>query len=136
MVKSIPVDLPESQSMKVVDISQLQVGENPNVVVSAKIVNNLDKSSDVPMSSLLVDFKHNFCVASIYHTNKSIQPKLKSGSHILIKNPHLVLVTLNFKGYQYSYQCLKVTSIGNILIDGASLSDSQATSEVISKTFV
>lgn len=118
MVKSIPQEVPEFPSFKTVDVSQLQSGENPEMLLSAKIVNNLEKQTDVPMSFLLVDHKHNFCVASVYHTNKSIQEKLRSGSTILIKNPHLVLVALSFKGYTYNYQCVKVTNIANILVNG------------------
>eukprot|EP00356_Strombidium_inclinatum_P015573 CAMPEP_0170492700 /NCGR_PEP_ID=MMETSP0208-20121228/12670_1 /TAXON_ID=197538 /ORGANISM="Strombidium inclinatum, Strain S3" /LENGTH=210 /DNA_ID=CAMNT_0010768483 /DNA_START=696 /DNA_END=1325 /DNA_ORIENTATION=- len=101
MVKSIPQSLPDLP-MKVVDISQLQSGENPDVMVSMKIVNYLEKPTDVPMCFMAVDFKHNFCVTSIYHTNKNLQDRVRSGSHILIKNPHLVIVQLNFKGYQYT----------------------------------
>jgi len=78
--------------LKIVDISMLQNGENPGVMVSTKVVNQLDKQSDVPLCFLLVDYKHNFCVASIYHTSKGLANKIKSGSEILIKNPQLVLI--------------------------------------------
>lgn len=87
-------------------------------MISAKIVNNLEKGSDVPVCFLLVDYKHNFCVASIYHIGKAVTNKIRSGSEVFIKNPHLVLIQLNFKGYHYNYQCLKVTDISNILVNG------------------
>ena len=101
MVKSIPQSMPSGtdNSLKVVDISMLQNGDNPALMVSAKVVNPLDKQSDVPMCFLLVDYKHNFCVASIYHTSKSLANKIRTGSEILIKNPQLVLIQLSFKGY-------------------------------------
>jgi hypothetical protein len=102
MVKSIPTEF-NFPNFKFVDISQLQSGENNGLMVSTKVVNPLDKESEVPMCFLLVDHKHNFCVTSIYHTNRTILEKIRSGSEILIKNPHLVLVQLNFKGYQYTY---------------------------------
>lgn len=100
MVKSIPHTF---ENAKVVDISVLMTGENPGLMVSTKVVNCLEKSSDVPMCFLLVDHKHNFCVTSIYHTSKTLTDMIRSGSEVLIKNPHLVLVQLNFKGYQYTY---------------------------------
>ena len=113
MVKSIPntantpAQAKEEQkvpaSFTVVDISQLQNGENPGMIISAKIVNQLDKQCEVPSCFLLVDYKHNFCVASIYHTNKKIFEKVRSGAHVFIYNPHLVLIQVNFKGYQYNY---------------------------------
>ena len=61
-------------------------------MVSTKVVNMLDKETDVPLCFLLVDYKHNFCVTSIYHLNKNLAGQIKSGSEILIKNPHLVLI--------------------------------------------
>lgn len=84
----------EQTPYKIVDISQLNQGENPGLMVSAKVVHNLDKTSDVPMCFLLVDYKHNFCVTSIYHTSKQITNKIKSGHEILIKDPQLVLIQL------------------------------------------
>lgn len=73
------------------------------MMISAKVVNNIYKESDVPTCFLLVDYKHNFCVTSIYHMSKSVTDKIRSGGDVLIKNPHLVLVQLQFKGYQYNY---------------------------------
>jgi len=61
-------------------------------MISGKIVNALEKGSDVPMCFLLVDYKHNFCVMSIYHMSKALLSKISSGSEVLIKNPHLVLI--------------------------------------------
>jgi len=112
MVKSIPQvfsfqnkggEEQKQNPFKIVDISQLQSGDNEGLMVSTKVVNILDKESDVPMCFLLVDFKHNFCVTSIYHTSKTLLDKICSGTEILIKNPNLTLVQLNFKGYQYTY---------------------------------
>jgi hypothetical protein len=120
MVKSIPqtsTDI-ENSSYKIVDISQLNNGENENVMVSGKIVNGLDKDNDVPLCFLMVDYKHNFSVLSVYHTSKLLLDVIRSGSEILIKNPHLVLVQLKFKGYQYNYQCIKVTDINSVLVNG------------------
>ena len=88
------------------------------MMISAKVVNNIYKESDVPNCFLLVDYKHNFCVTSIYHMSKNFTDKIRLGGDVLIKDPYLVLVQLLFKGYSYNYQCLKVTDISNILVDG------------------
>lgn len=136
MVRSIPQTLQSVENKyKIVDISQLQNGENPGVMISSKVVHNLDKPIDVPMCFLIVDYKHNFCVMSIYHTSKLLQDAVRSGSEILIKDPHLVLIQLTFKGYQYNYQCLKVTDINSILVNGQSLTQQTAPTEIVSKTF-
>merc|ERR1712178_302404 len=138
MVKSIPQSLSVDSGQsgcKIVDISQLQNGENPGLMISSKVVYNLEKPADVPVSFLIVDFKHNFCVMSVYHVSKQLSEKIRSGSEVLVREPHLVLVQLQFKGYTYSYQCVKVTDIRNILVNGVTLQEEQASSEVISKTF-
>lgn len=57
------------------------------MILSAKIVSHLPKEQDVPMCYLIVDFKYNFSVVSIYHTNKSVNDNIKPGDEILIKNP-------------------------------------------------
>jgi len=94
MVKSIPQSIEGQNTCKIVDISQLQSGENPGIMISTKVVYNLEKPSDVPVAFLLVDFKHNFCVMSVYHVSKQLSDKIRSGSEVLIREPHLVLVKL------------------------------------------
>jgi outer membrane protein insertion porin family len=45
--------------------------KNKDVILSAKIVTHLPKEQDVPLCFLIVDFKYNFSVISLYHANKS-----------------------------------------------------------------
>jgi len=94
MVKTIPQTLPaailaetKENPYNIIEISQLTIGDNTNQMVSLKVVNNLDRQSDVPMCFLVVDYKHNFCVVSIYHTSKDLLGKMKAGTEIFIKNP-------------------------------------------------
>ena len=91
------------------------------LITSAKVVYNIEKSIDVPMCFLTVDFKHNFCVISIYHMSKNLLDKVRPGSEIFIKNPHLVIIQLDYKGYKYNYQCIKITEISNLYVNGLSL---------------
>ena len=101
----------------------MQAGETPNAIISAKVVTDLPKEQDVPMCFLIVDFKYNFSVVSLYHTNKSlvVDACIKSGDEILIKSPCYVFTSLEFKGRLYTYQTLKVTDISNILVNGQPL---------------
>ncbi|CDW76195.1 tetratricopeptide repeat protein 5 [Stylonychia lemnae] len=148
MVKSVPTTLPhqvsfptnEEQKQKiiynVVATSQIEAGENSHVIVSAKVVCHLAKEQDVPMCFLVVDFKYNFSVVSIYHTNKSLTDIIKPGDEILIKNPQMIHTSLEFKGKLYNYQTLKVTDITNILINSAPLIAKYSEVQVITNTFV
>jgi hypothetical protein len=54
----------------VVSLNQLEAGENRGVILSAKIVTHLPKEQDVPLCFLIVDFKYNFSVISLYHANQ------------------------------------------------------------------
>lgn len=79
MVRSIPSTLPSAMiesaaknGCKLGDISQLEIGENPSMLIAGKIVNSFEKAGDVPMCFLMVDAKHNFCVLSVYHMSKDL----------------------------------------------------------------
>ena len=69
------------------------------------------------MCFLAVDFKYNFFIVSVYHTNKSLSDNIKYGDEILIKNANLIFTSLEFKGRLYSYQTVKVTEINNVLVN-------------------
>ena len=75
------------------------------------------------MCFLIVDFKYNFSVISIYHTNKTlvVDNHLKAGDEILVKNPDVIFTSLEYNGKLYTYQTVKVTEISNILVNGAPL---------------
>ncbi len=73
------------------------------------------------MCFLIVDFKHNFSVVSLYHTNRQLAQDIKHGDEILIKNPDVIFTSLEFKGKLYTYQTVKVTDISTILINGSAL---------------
>lgn len=142
MVRSIPTSLPESMQeaaekndLKLMDISQLQIGENPKSFVCAKVLCTLEKQTDVPQCFLMIDSKSNFYVVSVYHLAKGLHDKVRAGSELLIRNPHLVVIQLQFKGYQYNYQCVKVTDVTSLLVDGQNLEQKVAKSEVVQKTF-
>ena len=106
--------------------------------MSAKIVTHLPKEQDVPLCFLIVDFKYNFSVISLYHANKSFvqDNHLKTGDEILIKNPDIIFTSLEFKGKLYTYQTVKVTEITNILVNGLPLVEKQAKTELVTNTFV
>ncbi len=86
-------------------LNQLESGENRDIILSLKIVTHLPKDQEVPMCFLVVDFKYNFSVLSIYNTNKTlvVDNTIKAGDEILIKNPDTIFTSLEFKGKLYTY---------------------------------
>lgn len=115
MVKTIPstisgtlkfpqrTETKDSQTYRVATIGDLQNGENVGAILTCKIVMHLEKHSEVPMTALIVDSAHNFCVASFYGTNKSLTEKVQNGDLLYIKNPQLIFTSLEFKQRLYSY---------------------------------
>lgn len=75
MVRSIPQTIPlsDNEALKIADISMLQSQDNPDLMISARVVCPLDKGSEVPLCLLIVDYKHNFCVVSIYHMTAQLR---------------------------------------------------------------
>lgn len=91
---------------------------------------HLDNYADVPSTMLIVDSQHSFAVCSIYGTSKALlTAKVQSGDLLYIKNPQMVFTQMEFKGRMYSYQCMKVDELCNVLLnDGQPLLDIAATS--------
>lgn len=137
IAKSIPQksDLAVPKGHRLASISQLNPGLNKDVVVSAKVIHTISKSAEVPVSLLVMDGSQRFCVVSLYHASKSLTDKIRSRSDILIRNPLLVDVELNFKGYSYGYQCVKVTDMNDFQVNGSVLREESAPGQVISTTF-
>lgn len=83
----------------------------------ARIVMHLERATEVPQSFLIVDSAQNFAVVSFYHTNNTLKNDLKNGDLIHIKNPQLIFTSLDFKGRVYSYNCVKVGMITDVLVN-------------------
>ena len=83
------------------------------------------------MCFLIVDFKQNYTILSLYHTNKSIVERIKFEDEILIKNPHFFYVHGEEKGKIYSYPCIRVTSLNDILVNKEPLLNNYSKHELV-----
>lgn len=119
LASSIPRDLsPLPEGFRVADSTELTQGHNPQLILSAKVIHSLDKPAEVPVSFLVMDSSQNFFVVSIYHVSKQLSQTIKLRSDLLIKCPYVADVELSFKGYSYSYPCIKVTDLSTLLVNG------------------
>lgn len=101
----------------IVPIANLLNGLNPGTILTAKVVMHLDRPTEVPQSFLVMDSAQVFAVVSIYHTNNTLREEMKAGDLIHIKNPQLIFTSLDFKGRMYSYNCIKVGQLTDVLIN-------------------
>jgi hypothetical protein len=102
-------------------LSELKNGFNQGALISGKIVAHLAKDQEVPMCFLVVDHQYNFCVVSLYKTNKSITDKIGAGDHIWIKNPQYIFTSIDCKGKNYSYNSIKIDWLADVLVKGLPL---------------
>merc|ERR1712228_678097 len=106
---------------KCVPISDLSNGTNTGALLPVKVIMHLEKPTEVPMSFLVVDSKQCYAVVSFYHTNKTLAKTLQAGDLLYIKNPQLIFTSLDFKNRIYSYNCVKVAEIMDVLVNGQPL---------------
>lgn len=102
---------------KVANVGDLVQGVNVGAILTCKIVMHLDRPQEVPMSCLVVDSKNVYSVISLYGTNSTLKDKLIAGDLCYVKNPQLIFTSIMFQGRLYSYQCVKVSEITDVLIN-------------------
>lgn len=61
---------------KIASVADLSPGVNEGAILPAKIVQLLEKPSDVPISFVAVDSKGVYFVTSFYHAAKTLKEKL------------------------------------------------------------
>jgi len=98
-------------------------GANIDAILPVKVVMYLEKPNEVPMSFLVVDSKQCYAVVSFYHTNQTLKENLVQGDLIHIKNPQLIFTSIDFKSRSYSYNCVKIAEIMDVLVNGQPLTD-------------
>lgn len=135
---------PEKQ-LKPVAFTDLKGGKNLDVVVSCKILSMIDKSMSVPLykdhaitfnnrSFLIIDGKGNCCCLSLYNTSKEACEDIKPRTDCFITEPFLSSHDLVSDGKLLAYQCIKVTDLRNIYVNGKPLTAKFSKSEIVSKT--
>jgi len=87
------------------------------------------------MCFLVVDYKFNFVVISLYHTSTETKSKLKYGDEILIWNPNLQFISLEKDKKIYSYPCIWVTSVSDVLVNKIVMLDSFSQETLVTETF-
>ena len=88
----------------------------------------------MPVCYLMVDFKYEFAVLSIYNIYKSSE-QLKFGDVIMIRDPNLVYISIKFKKTLLSYPCFKVTDLCDVLVNKLPFAEATYDAELVTETF-
>ena len=116
-------------------VGELNSGLNNGVLLPCKVIMHLEKPNDVPMSFLVVDSKQCYSVVSFYHTDQTLAKTLQANDLLYIKNPQLIFTSLDFKNRSYSYNCVKVDNMMNVLLNGQPITSTFTQAEVSVNTF-
>ena len=143
MVKTIPKKVGEVKFLstkendqtlkyKLQDQSELNAGENLGVIFCGKVICQIHKSPDVPACFLCIDSKSNFTVLSLYNINKGIKDKINYGDEILIRDPTLIFISIEYESRLLTYPCIKVINLSDILVNEQTLADVYSRVEAVS----
>ena len=81
-----------------------------------------------------MDSKGNCSCLSLYNTSKEVLDDIKPRSDCYVVEPVLSAHELLIEGKLLAYQCIKVTDLRNIYINGKPLTARFSKSEIVSKT--
>ena len=143
LVKTIPKKLGEVKFLsmkesdqtlkyKILPQSDMSAGENYGVIYCGKVICHISKSPDVPACILCIDSKSTYTVISLYNITKGVKDKLKYGDEVLIRDPVLMFVSIEYESRLVTYPCIRVINLSDILINEQTLADVYGKTEVVS----
>lgn len=143
LVKSLPKKIGEvkflslketEQTLKYKVLPQVdcETGENLGVIFCAKVICQIHKDPAVPACFLVIDSKSTYSVVSIYNINKGIKDKIKFGDEILIRDPVLMFISIEYEARLLSYPCIRVITLSDLLVNEQTLADVYSKAEAVS----
>ena len=144
LIKSIPEKLGEvkflsmkesDQTLKyqILPQSDMNAGENLGVIFCGKVICHISKNPDIPACILCVDSKSTYTVVSLYGVTKGVKDKLKYGDEVLIRDPVLMFISIEYESRLITYPCIRVINLSDILINEQTLADVYGKTEVVSE---
>ena len=121
----------ETLKYKVSPQPDLEAGENIGVIYCAKVICQIHKDSAIPVCFLAIDSKFEYTVISLYNINKKIENKIKYGDEILIRDPVLLFISIEFENKLLSYPSIRVMNLSDILVNEQTLSDVYSKAEAV-----
>jgi tetratricopeptide (TPR) repeat protein len=117
---------------KVLPQDDCVTGENLGVIYCAKVICQLHKDPSVPACFLVIDSKFTYSVVSIYNINNGIKDKINYGDEILIRDPVLMFISIEYEGKLLSYPCIRVINLSDLLVNEQTLADVYSKTETVS----
>jgi tetratricopeptide (TPR) repeat protein len=139
ILSTIPTNVKDNieYSLSKVNCELLSLGVNKNKLISAKIVQLITTSFEVPISFICVDHDGNFFSLSVYNISKSILETIKPfATNVVILDPVYKLINFStIPEKNYEYPCIQVSNLQTLLIEGKFCSNFLSTSQLNSTFF-
>ena len=143
LVKSIPKKIGEVKFLslketeqtlkyKLLAQSELEAGENIGVIYCGKVICHIHKDPEVPACFLCIDSKGTYTVVSLYNINKGVRDKIKYGDEILIRDPVLMFISIEYESRLLTYPCIRVINLSDLLVNEQTLADVYSKAEAVS----
>lgn len=144
LVKAIPKKLGEVKFLsmkesdqtlkyKLLPQSEMQAGENLGVIYCGKVICHISKDPQIPSCFLCIDSKYTYTVISLYNVNKGVKDKIKHGDEVLIRDPVLMFISIEYESRLVTYPSIRVINISDILINEQTLADVYGKAEAVSE---
>lgn len=142
LVKTIPKKIGEVKFLstkesektlkyRVLPQADLEAGENLGVIFCGKVICQIHKDPAVPACFLCIDSKYNYTVVSLYNINKKVKDKIKYGDEVLIRDPVLLFISIEYDSKLMTYPSIRVINLGDILVNEQTLADVYSKAEAV-----
>lgn len=122
----------ETLKYSVAPQADLDAGENIGKIFPAKVICQIHKDTTVPACFLVIDAKNTYSVVSLYNINKGIKDKIKYGDEVLIRDPVLMFISIEYESRLITYPCIRVINLSDILVNEQTLADVYSKAEAVS----
>lgn len=132
LIKTIPNSIKEN-TMQIASIAAMKEKENPNKMISTKVLTKLTSDTDIPASFLVIDSEGQFLCISVFNIkNESMEKRIHKDTLLTVKDPYVRRV----KCEGFSYWSVQVFDITKIWADKAKFSKEDFNpSNVYNETF-
>jgi hypothetical protein len=136
LIATIPTNLKDNIAFELGNFDHFSIGENKNKLITAKIIQPITKSFEVPLSLICVDHNGVFFSLSIYNVSKTFLDGVKFGtSNVVLLDPVYKFISFTYGDRTYEHPCIQLSNPSKILIDGKFCANFTSCALVNSKFF-
>lgn len=119
ILSTIPTNLNINSGYELIACDYASNEVSNKKLISAKVIQIINKISEIPVSFICSDHLGNFFVLSIYNLSKEFQAKVTPcEAHVVILDPKITLFTFENQSKTYQYNKVSVIDLNKFLLNG------------------